>query len=132
MQARIESAASLCMLLRYAYLRNDLRSLLRVEARAVRSAWLAKDRHRTTSAPGSTKQLGGDEADGVTLWPAHGEDPRRLAHNLKVALAARHGDWIKVEQLLDAHGAARNRGSHELDAVGWGSLLRFGLGVWKR
>jgi hypothetical protein len=126
--ARIESAASLCMLLRYAYLRNDLRSLLRVEARAVRSAWLAKDRHRTTSAPGSTKQLVGDEADGVTLWPAHGEDPRRLAHNLKVALAARHGDWIKVEQLLDAHGAARNRGSHELDAVGWGSLLRFGLG----
>ncbi|SPO44102.1 uncharacterized protein PSANT_01787 [Moesziomyces antarcticus] len=125
----IESAASLCMLLRYAYLRNDLRSLLRVEARAVRSAWLAKDRHRTTAAPGSTKQLGGSEADGVAIWPVHDEDPRRLAHNLKLALAARDGDWIKVEQLLDAHRVARNGGSyHELDAVGWGSLLRFGLG----
>ncbi|SPO23174.1 uncharacterized protein UTRI_01852 [Ustilago trichophora] len=142
---RMESPQSLSMLLRFAYQRNDLRSLLRIESRAARlSSTFSCSRNDASASNVSPKELGSTEVDGVGVWPEANEDPRRLAYNLKVAFAAREGNWVKVDELLTqpspsiakaSKGQAIGRGpaptdrsEYALDATGWGGLLRFGLG----
>lgn len=143
---KIESPESLSLLLRFAHQRNDLRSLLRIENRAAR--FYPRRIRASSDTPASSvspMELGTLEVDGVCIWPEPDEDPLRLAYNLKVAFAAREGNWVKVAQLMDqAHlsssktlqasatrrpGFSTGRSKPMLDAIGWGSLLRFGLGV---
>ena len=139
---RIETVESLSMLLRYAFQRNDLRSLLLLETRAARIATQGSRSANpaSTSAP-LPKELAGIDADGVSLWPDAGEDPRLVAYNLKIAFACRQGNWVKVDELLNdarlgrtsSSRAARSsassaRSASVLNAIGWGGLLRFGLG----
>ncbi|SPO21864.1 uncharacterized protein UTRI_01852_B [Ustilago trichophora] len=145
-RVRIESPQSLSMLLRFAYQRNDLRSLLRIESRAARlSSTFARSRNDAFVSNVSPKELGSTEVDGISIWPEPGEDPRRLAYNLKVAFAAREGNWLKVDELLtqpspsiaksskgQATGPPTGRSEYALDATGWGGLLRFGLGSVQR
>lgn len=142
---RIESQQSLSMLLRYAFQRNDLRSLIRIESRAGRLSTTSRQPTQSTAPTLSPKQqLERKQVDGVGIWPEPHEDPLRLAYNLKVAFAARQGNWLKVNELLNgdspsflaeskSNGQPRkvlSSGRPEvlLDAIGWGSLLRFGLG----
>lgn len=138
----IETSESLSLLLRYAYQRNDLRSLLRLESRATRTTMLNK--HSRTGESMSTsmpKELADSKMDGISVWPESDEDPSILAYNLKVAFAAREGNWVQVDELLNdgrlakmsPGNAARSsafsaRSASVLNSIGWGSLLRFGLG----
>ncbi|GAC96293.1 L-aminoadipate-semialdehyde dehydrogenase [Pseudozyma hubeiensis SY62] len=144
-----ESLESLSMLLRFAYQRNDLRSLLRLESRAMRIPSIAKQ-SRVNFSPTDTisKRMRGPEEDGVHLWPSPNENPILLAHNLKIGFAAREGNWVRIEQLLDSASLAgqssskavrvghdsslMTRSAYVLDAIGWGILLRFGLGNVQR
>ncbi|SJX61761.1 uncharacterized protein SRS1_12745 [Sporisorium reilianum f. sp. reilianum] len=138
----IETTESLSLLLRHAYQRNDLRSLLRLEGRAARTTAFDKQSRASVTIPATMpKELTDIRMDGISLWPDPEENPRILAYNLKVAFAARQDDWKQVEELLnDARLAktsskkagqnlsASTRSASALNAIGWGSLLRFGLG----
>lgn len=135
----IESPQSLSLLLRHAYQRNDLKSILRIESRAARMpSSFYRDRLVTATGTVSPRELENIEVDGVSIWPEPNEDPRRLAYNLKVAFAARDGNWIKVDELLNQtnqrspgpnnKGRLASRSGVALDAIGWAGLLRFGLG----
>lgn len=141
---RIETPESLSLLLRYAYSRNDLRSLLRIESRAARmTSIIRRSCVNVFTTDPTPKAIGGSEIDDVSIWPSCNEDPIVLAYNLKIAFAAREGNWVKVEELLNGtnlasaaylqapqsrngSGPAKRSGSL-LNAIGWGSLLRFGL-----
>ncbi|KAJ9478262.1 L-aminoadipate-semialdehyde dehydrogenase [Pseudozyma hubeiensis] len=95
-----------------------------------------------------SKRMRGPEEDGVNLWPSPNENPILLAHNLKIGFAAREGNWVRIEQILNNASLARQsfskavrighgsslmtRSAYGLDATGWGILLRFGLGNVQR
>ncbi len=143
---KVESRQSLALLLRFAYLRSDLRSILHLESRAARLSSSLSSTKRSASAPAALLKTPRDlEAEGVSIWPEANEDPLRLAFNLKVAYAARDGDWIMVSTFLDqgvsshlsrsrrSAGSTQKSGAETgLDAIGWGSLLRHGLGDGQR
>lgn len=136
---RTESSQSLCLLLRYVYQRNDLRSLLRLEKRAIRLfSTLQQSSSEASESALLVKGLGNYEVDGVSIWPEAGEDPRRLAFNLHVAYAAKEGNWTKVDELVSQPSsskrvAGKTEATHQretmLGPIGWSSLLRFGLGA---
>ncbi|KAJ1027393.1 hypothetical protein NDA18_003399 [Ustilago nuda] len=136
---QIESSQSLSLLLRYVYQKNDLRSLLRLESRAAR---MSRTLQQLSGPVAETrllpKKLGNYEVDGVGIWPESRENPCRLAFNLKVAYAAKEGNWIKVDEYVSQAGLlsnkvtlgkekSRSRSDLMLDTIGWGCLLRFGL-----
>lgn len=143
---KIETAESLSLLLRYAYQRNDLRSLLRIERRAERMKSLVKQSRDGVPATVSIPRgLGGLDVDGVSVWPRSNENPLLLAYNLKIAFAAREGNWVKIEALLNdaklVKGSFSTASRHReglasagqtrstlLNTIGWGALLRYGLG----
>ncbi|CDW98695.1 hypothetical protein [Sporisorium scitamineum] len=140
---RIETAESLSLLLRYAYQRNDLRSLLRIETRAARTTTALGKQYRTSSTTLTSmpKELADFGMDGISIWPDPDENPSILAYNLKVAFAAREGNWVQIDELLNdarlskmsSAKAARSSASsarsvYVLNPIGWGSLLHCGLG----
>ncbi|KAF6767122.1 hypothetical protein PSEUBRA_002729 [Kalmanozyma brasiliensis GHG001] len=115
-----------------------------MESRAARFRPSDPQSSAGTLAPAAVSKLPElANVDDVPTWPARDENPKALAYNLKVAFAARQGDWVKVEELLDNadllssaptkpnrdhRGTPKRRSGMTLDAIGWGSLLRHGLG----
>ncbi|KAN0063154.1 hypothetical protein ACQY0O_004318 [Thecaphora frezii] len=132
-EARLcESAESLAVLLRFAFRSEDAEMLAKLAPRA--SQWAAAHRGRRYGA--APRQPGPQDDQEVSSrwvagWPP-AIDPEELSYVLRITLAARDGNWKKVNRLLSelskATGVFDQSGINtQLSSFVLNALVRHGL-----
>ncbi|EPQ28738.1 uncharacterized protein PFL1_03541 [Pseudozyma flocculosa PF-1] len=118
-EARLdESAESLALLLRYAFLHEDIKTLRRLQERASESAQSRSARHRRAGSDHRPSRRG----DWVSGWPPPIE-PVDLGNSLLVTLAAKHGRWNLVRALMHRYAVDKEA----ISPYVWSNLIRHGL-----